>query len=64
MASSVSSLIARSEKVIRDYRNKMRGPCSFKEMAVSGRVYRKYSKEEVLRTWGRFGDTVCHSVVE
>lgn len=40
----------------------MRGPCRFKEMAVSGRVYRKYSREEILRTWGRFGDTVCQGV--
>lgn len=64
MASSVSSLMARSEKVIRGYSSQMRGPYRFKGMAVSGRVYRKYSREEILRTWGKFGDTVCHGVIE
>lgn len=42
----------------------MRDPCRFKEVVVSGRVYEKYSRGEILRTWGRFGDTVYHRVTE
>lgn len=64
MGSSDSSFITRSEKVIRGYRSQMRGSCRFKETAVSGRVYRKYSREEILRTWGGLGDTVCQGISE
>lgn len=33
-------------------------------MAVSGRVYEKYSRGEILRAWGRIEDPVYHGVTE
>lgn len=60
----MSSLMNRLKEVIQGYRSQVREPCRFKDMAVSERVYEKYSRGEILRTWGRLEDTVHHGVTE
>lgn len=54
--------MGRPKENIWGYRSQMRELCRFREMAMSGRIFEKYSKRELLRS--RLGDTVYCRVTQ